>query len=89
MSVSITPSPFGTLSVSLADIDGTLSADVMATAPASLSMALGVPGPGFLPTVQNNGGGYNNGQFSTVHYPKELLIVISGTTYAVPARIKT
>lgn len=87
MSVSIAPSPFGSLSVSVAETGSTLAVDVLATCNAVLSVALGIPGPGFLPTVQVNASDYNNGQFSTVHYTKELLIVISGQTYAVPARL--
>lgn len=39
------------------------------------------------PTVQNNAGGYTNGGFDTIHYPKEIKVVVGGVTYAMPARI--
>ena len=37
--------------------------------------------------VQNNLGGYNNGNFSSVHYPYEVTLNINGLTYAMPARL--
>ena len=39
------------------------------------------------PTVQNSGSTFNNAQFTTIHYTKELVFIISGVTYAIPARI--
>jgi hypothetical protein len=45
MSLNISPSPFGTLVVSVAETGSTLSVSTVATAPTVLSMALGVPGP--------------------------------------------
>jgi len=51
MPFSVDDTPFGSLSVTLADVDGTLSASIMATAPATLSLAVygappGVPSDG-------------------------------------------
>ena len=37
-------------------------------------------------TVQSNAGGYTNGGFLT-HYPYEIVIVVGGVSYAIPARI--
>ena len=45
MSLSISPSPFGTLSVVVKDTPGTVIVSTVATSPSVLSMALGVPGP--------------------------------------------
>jgi len=45
MSLTITPSPFGSLLVSVAENGSTLSVTTVATSPSVLSMALGVPGP--------------------------------------------
>jgi len=45
MSLTIAPSPFGSLVVSVAETGSTLSVTTVATAPAVLTMALGVPGP--------------------------------------------
>jgi len=45
MSLTITPSPFGSLLVSVAETGSTLSVTTVATSPSVLSMALGVPGP--------------------------------------------
>ena len=45
MSLTISPSPFGSLVVSVAETGSTLSVTTVATSPAVLSMALGVPGP--------------------------------------------
>ena len=39
--------------------------------------------------VINNGSGYASGSFNSTYYPKEIKIVINGTTYAVPAHIVT
>lgn len=39
------------------------------------------------PTMQSNLGGFSNGSFDTAHYPYEVLIVVNGQTYAVPARL--
>jgi hypothetical protein len=45
MSLTISPSPFGSLVVSVAETGSTLSVTTVATSPSVLSMALGVPGP--------------------------------------------
>ena len=45
MSLTISPSPFGSLVVSVAETGSTLSVTTVATSPCVLSMALGVPGP--------------------------------------------
>jgi hypothetical protein len=39
------------------------------------------------PAVTLNFGGFSNGGFNTVHYPKEIRITIDGILYAMPARI--
>lgn len=36
--------------------------------------------------TQSNGSGFSNGNFDTVHYPTEIVMVVNGTAYAVPAR---
>jgi len=45
MSLTIAPSPFGSLVVSVAETGSTLSVITVATSPSVLTMALGVPGP--------------------------------------------
>jgi hypothetical protein len=35
---------------------------------------------------QSNASGYSNAQFDSSHYPLELVLVVNGTTYYVPAR---
>ena len=45
MSLTISPSPFGSLVVSVAETGSTLSVTTVATSPSVLTMALGVPGP--------------------------------------------
>ena len=69
-------------------IPGAVSTTTGSTAPAVLTVGVGAPGAsGIIPTVQNSESTFNNGQFTSVHYTKELLFVLSGVTYAVPARI--
>ena len=46
MPFTVDDTPFGSLSVTLADVDSTLAASIMATAPATLSLNVGTPGPG-------------------------------------------
>ncbi len=46
MPFTVDDTPFGSLSVTLADVDSTLAASIMATAPATLSLSVGTPGPG-------------------------------------------
>jgi len=36
--------------------------------------------------VITNGSAYSNGNFDTVHYPNEIVVVVNGSGYAVPAR---
>lgn len=36
--------------------------------------------------VITNGSGYANGNFNTVHYPNEIVLVVNGAGYAIPAR---
>ena len=45
MALSISPSPFGTLAVTVKDTPGTVIVSTVATSPSVLTMALGVPGP--------------------------------------------
>lgn len=82
--ITSTASTFGSIAGTLdgtdATVAGTVAASVLGTIDGSVCV------PCVSPTVQVNGGGYNNGQFTTAHYPKELVFVVSGHTYAVPAR---
>jgi len=39
--------------------------------------------------TQSNGSGYSNGNFDTIHYPTEIVMIVNGTAYAVPARTVT
>jgi hypothetical protein len=39
-----------------------------------------------VPTTQANGSGFTTGNFNTVVYPYEVVIVVDGVSYAVPAR---
>lgn len=82
-----TASNFGSISGVLSGEAGQVAGSVTGIVIGTLGGSVGVPGPSSVPTVQDNGGGYNNGQFSTVHYPKELVFTVNGTHYAVPARI--
>jgi hypothetical protein len=83
--ITATQSTFGTISGTLVDSDSTISGTVSGPVVGYIDATICVPCTD--PTVQNNGGGYNNGQFTTEHYPKELVFVVSGHTYAVPARL--
>lgn len=69
-------------------IPGAVETTTGSTAPAVLTVGVGSPGaPGIIPTDQANAGGFTTGSFNTTYYPRELLFVLSGVTYAVPARI--
>jgi hypothetical protein len=100
--ITSTESTFGTISGTFAADQSTITGTVTGTVTGTLSGSVGVPGPqgqqgiqgiqgvpgeSLEPTVQNSGSTYNNAQFTHVHYTKELVFVISGVTYALPARI--
>ena len=95
--ITSTASTFGTISGTFAADQSTVTGTITGTVTGTLTGSVGVPGPqgptgatgnpGIIPTVQNSGSTFNNGQFTSVHYTKELLFVLSGVTYAVPARI--
>ena len=68
-------------------IPGAVETTTGSTAPAVLTVGVGAPGQGVPPTDQANAGGFTTGSFNTTYYPRELLFVLSGVTYAVPARI--
>jgi hypothetical protein len=83
MSLTISPSPFGSLVVSVAETGSTLSVTTVATAPAVLTMALGVPGPtgatgatGAAGTNGTNGVGVPVGGTTG-----QALVKLSGTNY--------
>ena len=83
--ITSTESTFGSIAGTFVDSGSTVSGTVTGPVVGYIDATLCVPCDS--PTVQNNGGGYNNGQFTTEHYPKELVFVVSGHTYAVPARL--
>ena len=83
--ITSTESTFGTIAGTFVDSGSTVAGTVTGPVVGYIDATLCVPCES--PTVQDNGGGYNNGQFNTVHYPKELVFVVSGHTYAVPARL--
>ena len=98
--ITSTASTFGTISGTFAADQSTVTGTITGTVTGTLTGSVGVPGPqgaqgptgatgnpGIIPTVQNSQSTFNNGQFTSVHYTKELLFVLSGVTYAVPARI--
>jgi hypothetical protein len=77
MSLTIAPSPFGSLVVSVAETGSTLSVTTVATSPAVLSMALGVPGPaGSQGPAGSNGVGVPVGGTTG-----QVLAKIDGTNY--------
>lgn len=83
--ITSTQSTFGTLAGTFVDsgstVAGTVTGPVIGYIDSTLCVAC------VSPTVQNNGGGYNDGQFTTSYYQNELVFVISGQSYAVPARL--
>lgn len=83
--ITSTESMFGTIAGTFIDSGSTVAGTVTGPVVGYIDSTLCVPCDS--PTVQNNGGGYNNGQFTTAHYPKELVFVVSGHIYAVPARL--
>jgi len=80
MSLTITPSPFGSLLVSVAETGSTLSVTTVATSPSVLSMALGVPGPqgDAGPAGQNGSNGVGVPVGGTAG---QALVKLSGTNY--------
>lgn len=83
--ITSTENTFGTIAGTFVDSGSTVAGTVLGPVAGIIDATICVPCDS--PTVQNNGGGYNNGQFTTAHYPKELVFVVSGHTYAVPARL--
>ena len=84
MALTISPSPFGTLSVTVAETQGSITVNTVPTAPAVLSMALGVPGPAG--AAGANGANGADGQ-PGVGVPAggatgQALVKTSGTDYA-------
>jgi len=77
MSLTITPSPFGSLLVSVAETGSTLSVTTVATSPSVLSMALGVPGP----TGEQGPAGANGVGVPTGGSAGQVLSKIDGTNY--------
>jgi hypothetical protein len=83
--ITSTASTFGTIAGTFADSGSVVSGTVTGPVVGYIDSTLCVPCES--PTVQVNGSGYNNGQFSSHHYTDELVFVVSGHTYAVPARL--
>lgn len=83
--ITSSESTFGTIAGTFVDSGSAVAGTVTGPVVGYIDATLCVPCDS--PTVQNNGGGYDNGQFTTDHYPKELVFVVSGHTYAVPARL--
>ena len=83
--ITSTENAFGTIAGTFVDSGSTVAGTVTGPVVGYIDATLCVPCES--PTVQDNGGGYNNGQFTTAHYPKELVFVVSGHTYAVPVRL--
>jgi len=78
MAISITPSPFGSVTVTLdGELGGVLSVGVLATSNSALNMDLGVPGP------QGNQGepGANGVGVPTGGSAGQVLAKIDGTNY--------
>jgi len=83
MSLTIAPSPFGSLVVSVAETGSTLSVSTVATSPCVLSMALGVPGPTGATGAQGPAGtnGTNGVGVPTGGSAGQVLAKIDGTNY--------
>jgi len=83
MSLTISPSPFGSLVVSVAETGSTLSVTTVATSPAVLSMALGVPGPAGATGSQGPAGtnGTNGVGVAAGGTTGQALVKLSGTNY--------
>ena len=77
MSLTITPSPFGSLVVSVAETGSTLSVTTVATSPSVLSMALGVPGP----QGEQGEPGANGQGVAVGGTTGQALVKLSGTDY--------
>lgn len=83
MSLTISPSPFGSLVVSVAETGSILSVTTVATSPAVLSMALGVPGPAGATGSQGPAGtnGTNGVGVPVGGTAGQVLAKIDGTNY--------
>jgi hypothetical protein len=77
MSLTIAPSPFGSLVVSVAETGSTLSVTTVATSPSVLTMALGVPGP----TGATGANGQNGVGVAAGGTTGQALVKLSGTNY--------
>jgi len=83
MSLTIAPSPFGSLVVSVAETGSTLSVTTVATSPSVLTMALGVPGPTGATGSQGPAGtnGTNGVGVAAGGTTGQALVKLSGTNY--------
>ena len=83
MSLTISPSPFGSLVVSVAETGSTLSVTTVATSPSVLTMALGVPGPAGATGSQGPAGtnGTNGVGVAAGGTTGQALVKLSGTNY--------
>jgi hypothetical protein len=83
MSLTIAPSPFGSLVVSVAETGSTLSVTTVATSPSVLTMALGVPGPAGATGSQGPAGtnGTNGVGVAAGGTTGQALVKLSGTNY--------
>ena len=80
MALSISPNPFGSVSVTVAETEGSITVSTTATAPTVLSMALGVPGPaGAQGPAGSNG--TNGVGVPTGGTTGQALVKASGTNY--------
>jgi len=77
MSLTIAPSPFGSLLVSVAETGSTLSVTTVATSPSVLTMALGVPGP----TGATGATGATGQGVAAGGTTGQALVKLSGTNY--------
>jgi len=83
MSLTISPSPFGSLVVSVAETGSILSVTTVATSPSVLTMALGVPGPAGETGSQGPAGtnGTNGVGVAAGGTTGQALVKLSGTNY--------
>ena len=83
MALSISPNPFGSVSVTVAETEGSITVSTTATAPTVLSMALGVPGPAGAqgPAGSNGTNGTNGVGVPTGGTTGQALVKASGTNY--------
>lgn len=57
-----------------------------ATAPSSANPFVTASQTIAVPTTQANASGYTTGSFDSTYYPNEIVIVVNGVSYAIPAR---